>query len=80
MWHNGLHTKDEERAVSKSEIEGTYAELLFALSFASDLNTGQAIEHGLKSVWIAMQLAEQMGLSAEDKIALYYGGLLKDAG
>ena len=54
--------------------------LLQALSFASDLNMGQSIEHGLKSVWIALQLADQMRLSAENKIALYYGGLLKDAG
>ena len=66
--------------VSTSETKGTYAELLYVLSFASDLNMGQSMEHGLKTVWIAMQLADQMRLSAEDRIALYYGGLLKDAG
>ena len=41
---------------------------------------GQSIEHGLKTVWIAMQLADQMELSDVDRVALYYGGLLKDAG
>lgn len=41
---------------------------------------GQTMEHGLKTVWIAMQLAEEMGLSAEDRVSTYYGGMLKDAG
>ena len=66
--------------MSTSEIDGTHAELLYALSFASDLNMGQSIEHGLKTVWIAMRLADRMRLPAEDKVAIYYGGLLKDAG
>ena len=59
---------------------GSYAELLSALTFASDLNMGQSMEHVLKTVWIAMQLADQLRLSAEDKVAVYYGGVLKDAG
>ena len=41
---------------------------------------GQSMEHGLKTVWIAMQLADQLGLDLEDKVAVYYGGILKDAG
>lgn len=65
---------------SEPGTSGTYAELLLALSFASDLNMGQTMEHGLKTVWIAMQLAEALNLSPEDKVALYYGGILKDAG
>ena len=59
---------------------GTYAELLCSLSFASDLNMGQSMEHGLKTVWTAMQLADELGLSKEDRVAVYYGGILKDAG
>ena len=70
----------KECTVSTSEAMGTQAEFLYALSFSSDLNMGQSMEHGLKTVWLAMQLADQMKLSAEDKIAVYYGGLLKDAG
>jgi HD-GYP domain-containing protein (c-di-GMP phosphodiesterase class II) len=70
---------DREGIVS-TETNGPYAELLCALSFSSDLNMGQTMEHGLKTVWIAMQLAEEMGLSAEDRVSTYYGGMLKDAG
>ncbi len=66
--------------MNKSGAEATYAGLLSALTFASDLNMGQSMEHGLKTVWIAMQLADEMRLSAEDRVAIYYGGLLKDAG
>ena len=80
MWHNGRHTIVKGHTVSTSKIEGNYAELLTALALASDLNMGQSMEHGLKTVWIAMQLADQMRLSVEDKVPIYYGGLLKDAG
>ena len=38
------------------------------------------MEHGLKTTWIAMQLARQLGLSQEEVEAVYFGGLLKDAG
>ncbi len=60
--------------------EGIFAELLFPLAFAADLNMGQPMEHSLKTVWIGMQLADSLRLSHQDKIGLYYGGLLKDTG
>lgn len=44
----------KECTVSTSEAMGTQAELLYALSFSSDLNMGQSMEHGLKTVWLAM--------------------------
>jgi response regulator RpfG family c-di-GMP phosphodiesterase len=57
-----------------------FAELLFPLAFAADLNMGLSIEHTLRTVWVSMQLADHLRLSHDDKVALYYGGLLKDSG
>jgi HD-GYP domain-containing protein (c-di-GMP phosphodiesterase class II) len=60
--------------------QGVFAELLFPLTFASDLNMGLSIEHTLRTVWVSMQMADHLMLSHDDKVALYYGGLLKDSG
>jgi hypothetical protein len=62
------------------QSKGGFAQLLFPLSFASDLNMGQPMEHSLRTVWMSMQLADALRLSHDDKVALYYGALLKDAG
>ena len=67
-------TQEDQRS------DGSLAELLCALSFASDLNMGQPMEHGLKSAYIGLQLAESLKLGGEDKVAVYYGALLKDVG
>jgi HD-GYP domain-containing protein (c-di-GMP phosphodiesterase class II) len=56
------------------------AELLSALSHALDLTEGAPVGHTLRSCMIAMRLADEMGLSASDRTALYYAMLLKDAG
>jgi HD-GYP domain-containing protein (c-di-GMP phosphodiesterase class II) len=56
------------------------AELLCALSFASDTGMGQPMEHGLKTAYIGLQLAEAAGLADEDRAGVFYGALLKDAG
>lgn len=56
------------------------AELLAALSHALDLTEGAPAGHTLRSCMIAMRLADDIGLSADDRTALYYAMLLKDAG
>ena len=56
------------------------AELLAALSHALDLTEGAPAGHTLRSCMIAMRLADTIGLGAEDRTALYYAMLLKDAG
>ena len=56
------------------------AELLCALSIATDLDTGLTIEHGLKTAYIGLRLADSLGLLHEDRVAVFYGALLKDAG
>lgn len=56
------------------------ADVLGAFSLASDLATGLHAEHGARSCYIGMELAEALGLSADDRIALFYAELLKDVG
>jgi HD-GYP domain-containing protein (c-di-GMP phosphodiesterase class II)/DNA-binding CsgD family transcriptional regulator len=56
------------------------AELLGSLSFAGDLGRGQPMGHVLRTCRIAMALAEDAGLSQEEKSAVYFTALLVHAG
>ncbi len=56
------------------------AELLCALSFATDMSMGQLMEHGLKTGYIGLQIADTLHLPEEDRQGIFYGSLLKDAG
>lgn len=56
------------------------SEVLAALSHALDLTEGQPMGHTIRSCLIGMRLAEELGLPADDRSALYYALLLKDAG
>jgi hypothetical protein len=56
------------------------ADLLAALSLASDLAVGLPAEHAVRSCYIAMHVAERLQLPAEQRIDLYYAMLLMDAG
>lgn len=56
------------------------SELLSALSHALDLAEGQPLGHTVRSCVIGMRIAESLELSDEDRSALYYALLLKDAG
>ena len=56
------------------------AEVLSALSHALDLTEGQPLGHSVRSCLIAMRLGEELELSTEDRSALFYASLLKDAG
>jgi len=56
------------------------ADLLGAFSLASDLAMGLHMEHGARSCYIGMHIAQEMGLSLEQRTDLYYAELLKDAG
>jgi HD-GYP domain-containing protein (c-di-GMP phosphodiesterase class II) len=69
-------------AVSEeAAIEGnSLSELLCALSYVADIGMGQRLEHGLRSAYIGLNLCEDAGLSFEDREAVFYGALLKDAG
>jgi HD-GYP domain-containing protein (c-di-GMP phosphodiesterase class II) len=52
------------------------AEVLAALSLATDLGMGQPMEHMLRQCLIALRLAERLGLDDDERTAVYYGSLL----
>jgi HD-GYP domain-containing protein (c-di-GMP phosphodiesterase class II) len=56
------------------------ADLMAALSLASDLAVGLPAEHAVRSCYIAMHVADQMQLPSEQQVDVYYADLLMDAG
>jgi len=52
------------------------AEVMAALSLATDLGIGASLEHGLQSTLVAMRLAERLGVDAETASQTYYTCLL----
>lgn len=52
------------------------AELIGALSLATDLGLGQPMEHCLRSTLLALRLGEEVGLGEEERAATYYVSLL----
>jgi len=66
------------RAAGSSAVRS--GELFAALSLATDLGTGQAAEHGLRTCLLALELADLAGLDAEQLEDAYYLGLLHSIG
>ena len=56
------------------------SEVLSALSYALDLTEGAPAGHTMRTCLIGMRLAEDAGIGAAQRSALYYAILLKDAG
>ncbi len=56
------------------------AELLGALSLGIDLGFGQPMEHVLRQCWIALRIAELLGVSEEERATVYYSALLVNVG
>jgi HD-GYP domain-containing protein (c-di-GMP phosphodiesterase class II) len=56
------------------------AEIVGALSLATDLATGWPIEHGLRRSLLAVWLGEELGLGAAELSDAYYVGLLGSVG
>ena len=56
------------------------AEVVGALSLATDLGTGQPLEHALRSAVLAVRLGELAGASAQELGDTYYVALLHAAG
>ena len=59
---------------------GRLAELTVALSLASDLGTGQPMEHGLRTCWLSLAAAEALRLDTATRSAVYYVALLRFIG
>ncbi len=56
------------------------ADLLAALSLASDLAIGLPAEHAVRSCYIGMHIADHLQLSSDQQVDVYYAELLMDAG
>src|SRR5260370_4171885 len=56
------------------------SELLAALSVALDLTEGQRAGHALRTTYLALRLADRIGLPSDSRRHLLYTALLKDAG
>ena len=62
-----------ERTIRAAEVVG-------ALSLATDLGTGQPLEHALRSAVLAVQLGELAGASTQELADTYYVALLHASG
>lgn len=69
-----------DRGTSDGRTSGRLAELTIALSLATDLGTGQPLEHGLRTCWSAVSAAEAMGLDAALRSCTYHVALLRFLG
>lgn len=58
----------------------TLGSLLQTFAFATDLALGMEMSDGLRSCYVAMRLSDEMGLSEQDRVTVYYTALLKDVG
>lgn len=60
----------------RNASEVRLAELMAGLSLVVDLGLGQPVEHVLRQTLIALRLGDSLGLSEDDRAALYYVALL----
>ena len=56
------------------------AELILALSLATDLGTGQPLEHGLRTCWLSMRTSTALGHDAATRSVVFYVALLRFLG
>jgi HD-GYP domain-containing protein (c-di-GMP phosphodiesterase class II) len=61
-------------------IDVALSEVLGGLSYALDITEGEPPGHAVRTTAIGMRLAEQIGMGEEERSALFYALLLKDAG
>src|SRR5919198_115627 len=62
------------------EADVRLAELVGALSLATDLGMGQPLEHALRTCLVSIRLGEDLGLSETDLADVYYLALLRRIG
>jgi HD-GYP domain-containing protein (c-di-GMP phosphodiesterase class II) len=67
-------------ALPSSERPIRAAEVVGALSLATDLGTGQPLEHALRTAVLAVRLGELAGASAQELVDTYYVALLHASG
>jgi hypothetical protein len=72
-WQDG---RDVPAEASSSRETVQAAEVIAALSLATDLGIGVPLEYGLHSTLVAMRLGERLGVDAGTASQTYYGCLL----
>ena len=72
----GLHEPDSRSSAQRIRA----AEVVGALSLATDLGTGQPLEHALRTAVLAVRLGELAGATAEELADAYYVALLHSSG
>jgi hypothetical protein len=55
-------------------------DVLGAMSLAADLALGLPVGHGVRATYIGMCLAGVLGIAPDERVDVYYAGLLMDAG
>ncbi len=78
-----MSANDHAREVAQppvKELPIRAAEVVGALSLATDLGTGQPLEHALRTAVLAVRLGELAGTAAADLSATYYVALLHASG
>lgn len=76
----GIEPQSDGFLRSPPASELNLGQVLGALSRALDLTEGQPEGHCVRSCWIGMRIAHEMGLPAAEVADLYYTLLLKDLG
>jgi HD-GYP domain-containing protein (c-di-GMP phosphodiesterase class II) len=71
-----LYGRDVPGDVPIGEGRVRAAEVIAALSLATDLGIGVPLEHGLHSALVAMRLCDRLGVDAKTASQTYYGCLL----
>lgn len=70
----------EPRAAASRERPVRVAEVVGALSIATDLGTGQPLEHALRTAVLAVRIGELAGASGQELADTYYVALLHASG
>jgi hypothetical protein len=68
----------DEQATGRETFK--FSEVLSALSFVLDKVEGQPEGHVVRSCFVGMTIGESLGLAQDQRPALFYALLLKDAG
>lgn len=71
---------DRRHGASQPAPSASLSDILGAFSYALDLTEGQPEGHSLRCCWIAMRLADALGMTGEARRDLYYAVMLKDLG
>ncbi|MEZ4552959.1 MAG: HD domain-containing phosphohydrolase [Dehalococcoidia bacterium] len=72
------HLPDENANHATGDVR--IAELVASMSLATDLGNGQPLETALRCTLLGLRLAEAAGVSAADREAVFWGGLLRFVG